>query len=279
MISGKKMWKLGLFCATLAGLMLLATADARARCGSCDAKAISAGTGISAEKDVKAAATEAAGKAKEALGKEKAKLVLVFDAGVKDKAALLAGVASVFDAGIIHGCSAYSPLTQESNDGTVGVLALGGSVKVATAIANLEGGEKPCGERIGKALKEAADAKCKGKLLILFGSCHVPKDHDLTLGAAGVLGENFPIVGAAASKGEAVYYQGKLAEGKNNVGILLTGDFKCGFHMIKDNSPEGLFTSAEKAFKAAVGKDKEHTVLMLAFDCGGRRGKMCTGSA
>jgi len=279
MTNGMK--KIALVCAVLAGLAWIAPSLGFAACGTCakgkKKATIAAGTGVSCEKDAAAAGAEAAEKAKAALGKVKPKLVLVHDAGgeIEDKAALLKGVSSVFDPSIIYGCSSYGPITQDNNTGTVGVLALGGDITVTAAISNLEGGHKPCGIRIGESLEKASKSKCKGKVLLLFGACHVPKDHDLTLGAATVLGEKFPIIGGAASKGEAVYYQGKVAEGKNNVGLLLSGNFTCGFNFIKDmTNKETVIASAGTAFEAAVGKNKKNVVLMFAFDCGGRRGAM-----
>lgn len=249
---------------------LLTTAVAGG-CGS----ALSVGTGQSMLKDPAKAGAEAAVGAKAALAGADAKVVLVFDnigKKVEDKQKLLEGVGSVFDKSIIYGCSSYSPLTQYGNEGSVGVLALGGKVKITTAVANLENGYEACGKQIGESLKKADLPKAKGKVLLLFGDCHVPKNDELVGGVKGQLGEKFPIVGGA-SAGDFLYNAGQIVR-KSNIGILLTGDFKCSFSTKKDNSPEGLITSARDAFKQSVGQKKDDAALAFVFDCGGRRGKM-----
>jgi hypothetical protein len=91
-------------------------------------------------------------------------------------------------------------------------------------------------------------------------------------GLCGVLGEKFPIVGAAAFQDD-IFVKGERVKG-SNVGILLTGPFACGFGLMKDMTPEGLINSARDTFKAAIGEKKDKVALVLAFDCGGRRGEM-----
>ncbi|KPJ73168.1 MAG: hypothetical protein AMS14_06700, partial [Planctomycetes bacterium DG_20] len=166
-IGGRRLL-VGIVCAAL---MLLAA-------GVAHAKAIAVGNGLSTSSDAKVAGTEAARKAKEALGDNKAKAVLVFNSGALAKGyeQVLEGVASVFDAAVIHGCGAYAALTQEGNEGSAAVLAIGGDVEVTTAVAETAGkdDDEACGKRIGEALKDAA-AKGPGKVLILFGDCHVPR--------------------------------------------------------------------------------------------------------
>jgi len=262
----------------VAVLAAMAADAAIANCGHCGSKSdtpscaapLAVGNGLSALTDAQAAGADAAKKAKAAIGDCAPKLVLVFDSNaVEDKAKMLAGVCSVFDASLVYGCPGYSPLTQDGNAGTVGVLAIGGKIQVTTAVSDLAGGHRACGQRIGERLKAASKAKAAGRLLILFGDCHVPADDDLVKGACSVLGTKFPAVGGASSG--CVYDKGKVIQ-KSNLGILLSGCFKCDFSMKKDNSPEGLITSARDAFTASKGKDK--AVLVLVFDCGGRRGKM-----
>jgi len=174
--------------------------------GAAAAPAVVAGTGHSVLKDAGKAGEEAATKAKAALGGQAAKVVIVFDSvpgkvPVKEK--LLAGVGKVFDASIVYGCSAYDPITRESNFGTVGVLAIAGKIKATGAASDLKGGHVACGKRIGDALKPAVPQK-GGRVVLLFGSCHVPADDKLVKGVCSVLGEKFPAAGAAASKGEFI---------------------------------------------------------------------------
>ena len=240
--------------------------------------ALAVGNGLSELTDPAKAAEEAAEEAKASLGGNEAKLVLVFDSLESDpdkKEEMLNEITEVFASAIIYGCSTYDAITQESNKGKIGVLALGGDIVVAAAVSDLTDGHKACGRRIGQALKEKSGIQTKGKLLIMFGSCHVPSDNDLTLGAAEVLDESIPIIGGAASSGEFVYYQGKVVPGQNNLGILITGDFQCGFSMIKKDGKEAVIASAGEAFASAANNtDTENIKLMFAFDCGGRRETM-----
>ena len=264
MSTSKIILSIALVVVVAAGLSLTAaTAEA----------ALASGNGVSSLKDSKEAGVEAATKAKAALGKTKPKLVLVYDAA-KDKQAVLAGVATVFDASIIYGCPGYGPITQDSNSGDVAVLAMGGDITVTTAMAKVESkrGQKACGEAIGKQLKAATEEKGHGKLLLLFGDCHVNSNNDLVKGACSVIGEKFPVIGGAAKgSGASIYFQGKVVP-KSNVGILISGHFTCGFAGRKDMSKEGLVSSATKTFTDAAGKNK--VALMLVFDCGGRRGAL-----
>ena len=245
--------------------LLLATAG--------NASAVTFGVGSSESKDALAAGTEAAQAAAKALGDKKAKLVLVFhkDDLTEDSKKVLDGVGSVFDSGIVYGANAYAALTHQNNDGRLAVLALA-DVDVAAAVAPVDGDHQGCGVSIGKQLKSACEAAAGGKLLMLFGACHVPSNNDLVKGALSVLGEDLATIGGASYK-DRTYAAGKPVEG-SNVGILISGDFKCGFGINKDNSPKGLIASAKETFEQAVGDAADKVTLMLVFDCGGRRGEM-----
>jgi hypothetical protein len=243
-----------------------------ADCSKCTLKV---GNGLSQLADAQQAGAEAAKQAKEALGKGTAKVVLVYDCLKNDpaeKEKLIEGVGSVFDKAIIFGCSSYSPLTQQSNKGTVGVLAMAGDVAVETAVADLYDDYQLCGVKIGACLQQQGLPRSKGKVLLLFGDCHVDKNDALVAGVKSILGEKFPIVGGA-SRGDYLYYKGKIVR-KSNLGLLLSGNFKCGFSTKMDNSPEGLINSARQACTEAIGGRKDNVVMTFAFDCGGRRGKM-----
>ena len=110
-------------------------------------------------------------------------------------------------------------------------------------------------------------------MLLLFGACHIPRNNQVVKGICGVLGETFPIVGAAAYQ-DSVVAKGEVVKAKSNVGLLLTGKFTCGFGLKKDMSREGLINSARETFQSAIGDKKNKVALMLVFDCGGRRGAM-----
>ena len=241
--------------------------------------ALEVGVGLSNSTDARAAGVEAATQAKAALGDEQPKLVLVYNSMDLKKPAqigeMLAGVGSVFDAGIVYGCTGYAPLTQHGSGGTVGLLALAGDFGVTTALAPVEGddGYRACGKRIGQALKEAAGVDAPGRLLLLFGDCHVPANDDVVKGVCSVLGETFPVVGGSSSATMGVYEKGKFVP-KSNLGILLTGDFACRLSIKQDNSPRGLIDSARATLRDAVGEGEKKPAVVFVFDCGGRRGKM-----
>ena len=257
------------------GRMAVCVGLALAMAGAQVSAAIVCGNGISTAKDGKAAATEAATKAKAGLGGKEAKLVLVFHTGelIKQRAKVLEGVASVFKPEIVYGACGYATLTQESQEGTVAVLALGGDIEVTAAVAPTKNKDDDvnCGKQIGEALKDAA-AKGPGKVLLLWGACHIPRNDQVVAGIRGVLGDDLPIVGAAAFQ-DHTYAQGKPVT-SSNLGILITGKFTIGCGLRKDMSPEGLISSATECYKDAIGDKKDKLALVLTFDCGGRRGEM-----
>jgi len=256
--------------AVLAGMMTLMLADAAAA-------DICVGNGHSELADPQQAGKEAATKAKAALGEQEAKVVLVFDSvgnGVPDKEAMLAGVAAVFDESIVYGCAAYAPITQDCNTGTVGVLALGGDIKAVAATAEVEDSHETCGKKIGEGLKAAGVPETGGRVVLLWGACHVPANDALVGGVCGVLGEKFPVAGGAAFR-DLLYVQGKVLP-ESNLGLMLCGDFRCGFSAknAPANDKERAIAVAGEAAEAALGQRKDKAVLVLAFDCGGRRGQM-----
>lgn len=263
-----------------AAALIVTAGPAWAACGACGPKGghahgLGIGVGHSEAKDSVKAGDEAAMQAKSALKGKKAEVVIVFDC-VKDKQAMLDAVAKHFEAKKIYGCSAYNAITHVGPAGTVGVLALTG-VHADAAIFPLEGkkGHEACGKLIGEALKPAvAKNKDHGQLLVLIGDAHYPVNQKLIDGVCGVLGKTFPISGGAA-KGGLTYYQGKVHK-KSNLGLLISGDFTCGFAIkkAKTTKPMDVVNAAGEAFSKAVAGKKDKLQMVFAFDCGGRRGQM-----
>ena len=240
-------------------------------------KAMMVGVGHSEATEPAEAGREAAKQAKEALKGRSADVVFVFDCvggGVEGKQAMLDAVAEHFPAGKIYGCSAYNAITPTGPAAAVGVLALSG-VRVNAALSDLEGGHEACGKRIGEALAPAAKKTAnRGRLLVLIGDCHYPINQKLVDGVLGVLGEQFPVSGGAANGG-LTYSQGKVHK-KSNLGVLISGDFTCGFAIkkAKTTEPMDVVNQAGLAFRQAIDDDQDKLQLVLAFDCGGRRGQM-----
>ena len=257
-------------CAALVLALGAGLRDARAGTG------LVCGTGMSLSTDARAAGVEAATKAKQAMGAVTPKVVLVHHSGAlfKGYAHMLDGVTSVFDKSIVYGCGAYAALTHESNNAHVSVLALGGDIGVNVAVAKTAGkaDDVACGRRLGESLKQAAQADAVGRVLVLFGDCHIPRNDQVVKGLRGVLGDAFPIIGAAAYQ-SAIYVKGQRVTG-SNLALLVTGPFVCGFSLKKDMSREGLVTSARDCVRESVTRRKGNPALVLVFDCGGRRGAM-----
>ena len=275
-------------CLLVAAIVMVTVQPADAKCGTCGAEgkagakhahAVVAGTGYSELTDGEKAGVEAAKKAQKAIGKCKPKLVLVFGMSKKfDQAKAVAGVVSVFDPKIVHGCAGYNTITEEGNAGTVSVLALGGDICVTPVIADIEKKDfEGSGKKIGEALKKASEVKASGKVVVLIGDCHVKSNDKVVKGITGVIGTKIPVVGGAAMGG-TTYFEGKVAGKGKNVGILITGDFLVGCSILKEGPADvhanKVVAAAGQAFKNAVGKNLEHTALVFAFDCGGRRGNM-----
>ena len=243
------------------------------------------GTGASSQKDPQAAAAEAATNALRGFGSAKPKLVLVFDQAEAGEA-VLRGVNSVFDPNIVFGCESYSPITEEGNNPRVGVLVIGGDVEVQPAMAKLDNSNDKftqCGREIGRQIKAAAPAvKPAGELMILFGSCHEPTDDQLVGGVRAELGDKYPAVGAAVSRGENVYYQGKVVKGID-VGVVIRGNFRCDFacKQAQGDGRDKLVSSARDAVAqvrgSSVGSEPAKAsspAMLFIFDCGGRRGQL-----
>ena len=260
----------------LASLLILTAGGIWGQAAAAE-KSILAGNGYSELKDPQQAGAEAAAKAKAALGDRAAKLVLVFDSvggGAKGKQKMLDGVATVFDSSIVYGCSAYAPLTQDSNTGTVGVLAVGGDVNAVPAVARVEGDHEACGRKIGQSLNAAGVPESTGRLVLLFGACHVPKNDDLVRGVSSVLGPEFPVAGGAALR-DFLYHKGKVVL-DSNLGLLLTGNFKCSLSAkgARGEKKERVIAVAGEAAREAVGRQKDRAALVMVMNCGGRRGEM-----
>lgn len=233
-----------------------------------------AATGVAALSDPLRAGAQAAFRARQDLGEQRASLALVFDSVDRTEAAkrkLLDGVGWFFDGAVVYGCEGFGPLTQKSASGTVGVLAIGEDVAVTSASAPIAGGHRECGVAIGKALKAAVDrSKAPGKLVVLLGDCHVPADDDVAAGVQSVLGSTVRVVGGSAPLKGFVYERGQVKSGICQ-GILLSGNFEVGCATLSGQGIDGIVEAARKACSQAVGTSASVTSLVLAFDCVSRK--------
>jgi len=271
----------------VAVVVMVSACEAYANCGACGKSArkahqhkFLAGNGLSDAKDAKEAGAGAARLARESLGKHAAKVVIVFAGRKQTSPEMVAGVATVFPKDIIYGCEGYGPVTQDGNlnDNGVAVIAIGGDVAItAAASAGVGQGRERylnCGKALGETLKDAATKANKGKVLLTFGDQHVGDNKHFVEGLKSVLGEKFPIIGAAAGgAGNKEIVKGEIVKG-TNVGILMAGDFELGLAREGGKGGEGFIKASGDAFQRAVGKKKDDLVMSFVFDCGGRRGQM-----
>lgn len=245
------------------------------------------GWGQSAAVDAKIAGSEAATKAKAALGATEPKVVLVFAARTQLTPQLIEGVAAVFDKSLIYGCEGYSPVTPEGNFAEAGhsikagvsILGMGGDVEftpasavVAKAAAKTDrpGVFRENGKAIGAALKQANSAAKGGKLILTFGNQHVGDNQFFVDGVMEELGKEIKMVGAAAGGDTACeIVRGEIVKGAN-VALLMTGHFKVNTAAGHGNEVQ----TADEAFKAVLGNGGNKAALIFVFDCGGRRGNM-----
>ncbi|MCL1920249.1 MAG: FIST C-terminal domain-containing protein [Kiritimatiellaeota bacterium] len=250
-------------------------------CGMLQAQVLKVGTGASELADAKAAGAEAAAAAKAALGDTPAKAVIVFAARAQVNAELVEGVAQHFGKPLICGCEGYSPLTCKGNFAErghgiphgVAVLALGGDTEVTVAAeCVLDGGFAASGEKLGVALKEAAQREAKSRLVLTFGNQHVGENQPLMDGFYKGLGVTLPVVGAAAGGQDAKeIVKGEVVTGVN-VAVLLSGAYSFGVGLAGGGGD--LAQKAAEAFAAATTAHGGKPVVAFVFDCGGRRGDM-----
>ena len=226
-------------------------------------------TGLSSSADPRQAAIEAASQAKAELAGQRPQLVLVFDRA-DDHEAMCQEVGEVFDQQLIYGCSSYGPITDHGNEGTVGVLAIAGGVDVAIASAPVNKDHQACGRAIGDAIQQANLPDSPGRVMILFGSCHVPANDRLVQGVRSVLGDTFPIAGGASSAGEFIYRQGEVVHGVN-LGILICGDFSFGLSTQGEQQKQGILATAQSAVADAMKPTANQADVVFTFGCGGRK--------
>jgi len=244
------------------------------------------GAGISAKADPAAAAAEACAHAKAAIAPATAKCVLLCDNFGGQRAAVLKGACSVVPASVVHGVVTYAQFTNAAAPGkkSVAALAIGGKdVQVSTAcVPSVRGKELECGAELGGKLKAVVEGARDGKLLILVGDCHVPKNKPLTQGVQQALGKDLAIIGCSAktTKDVCVYNAGQqVAQGA--LAVLISGPFQIGLSAgtvgWDKGTPEQICESAGQTVATAVKALGAAPDAIIAFDCGGRRGLLLKG--
>lgn len=206
------------------------------------------------------------------------------------KQAALKGVASVFPKERIYGCATYGSFDKVGcfDLDSVTLMGIGGDGIVVSAalmpkldIAGLsiEENLELLTERLHKAGATLAKDIAKSdddQLLIVMADAHSPKNQFLVEGLQQELGADFPITGGSANKNAGqtfVYYEGKAYQDAA-IALMLAGDFKVALagRQAKDN--DAVISSAGDAAAEAKEKLGCEPIAALAFNCGGRKGKL-----
>lgn len=208
----------------------------------------------------------------------------------ENKELVLKGVASVFPAEKIFGGASYGMYTQggvQARD-AVALLGIGGEgVTVAWALEEKMGAagltlEKDkeklttalqgAGERLAKKLPAAPAAS----MMLLIADAHSPKNQLLIDGVQNVVGKKLPITGGSVNKNAEqnwVCYQGKLYTDAA-IAVTLAGDFSVAQtgRQAKDN--DAVISTAREGSAEVVKKLGKTPLLVVAYDCAGRKGKL-----
>lgn len=237
----------------------------------------------------KAAATALVG----SMGGAKLQAVIVAEC-FEDEAAkrqALEGVCSVVPAAVVYGGSTYGSFAQSGCvdiDG-ISLLGIGGDgITVETAVVRDMGVGKLSMEEAadeiesrlhtsGAELARALQRSESDRLLIVIPDAHSPKNAFVVAGVQEVVGKDFPITGGSANKSEgqtAVYYRGELLR-DSAVALLLSGDFEVALAGRKAKDNDAVIATAKDGAVEALSKlGDAKPFAAIAFDCGGRKGKL-----
>jgi len=210
------------------------------------------------------------------------------DKALKQKA--LAGVASVFPGRLIVGAANYGSFTQAGSldFDSVSLMAIGGDgiaarialvdnmgaagLSLETQKDQLAGALRTAGAKLAGQLPRTADAK----MMIVFADAHSPKNQFLIEGVQQVTGKQFPIVGGSVCKNQGMtwlYYNGKM-HGDSAVAVMLYGDFDVSLAGRQAKSNDKVIATAREGAAEVVKNLKGEPVCLMAFNCGGRLGKL-----
>lgn len=227
-----------------------------------------------------------------AMGGTEPHIVLMVDcydeAPLKKEA--LKGVASVFPKGVICGGASYGSFTQGGSlgDDAVTLLGIGGDGIAVRAALEIEMGAAGLDmetqkDKLAKALTEAGArlaikvaAAAEDALLILVADAHSPKNQFVIDGVQSVVGKTLPITGGSVNKNAGqtfVIYRGKMFA-DSALAIVLNGDLKVAQTGRQAKSNDAVLATAMEGSAEALKKLGTKPVAALAFDCGGRMGKL-----
>ncbi|HJN15404.1 MAG TPA: FIST N-terminal domain-containing protein [Armatimonadota bacterium] len=249
-------------------------------------------TGAAENADPFLAGQEAAEALRDAMGGTEPHVVFVSECFERkaDKVKVLAGVASVFDRQRICGGSSYGMFTQAgvADLDAVALLGIGGDgVGVTVALQKKMGAKGLSMEEdepeltgalngAGASLADRLPDPETAALVIVLSDAHSPKNQLLLDGVQLVLGADAPVTGGSVNKNAGqnwVYYKGK-PHTDAAIAIMLTGDFDVALagRQAKDN--DAVISTAREGSAAVLDGLGKPPLAVLAFDCGGRMGKL-----
>jgi len=208
----------------------------------------------------------------------------------KAKRQAIAGVATVFPKKLIFGGAVYGMYTQEGALDTDGLslLALAGEgLQVQAALTENMGAAGLSMETEKDALVSALNAGgadlaqkitdvSAADLMIVMADAHSPKNQYLIDGIQKIAGKKLPITGGSCNKNDGltyIYYRGELYKDAA-VALALNGKMKVAQSGRQAKSNDKVISTANEGSATAVKALKVKPLVLLAYDCAGRMGKV-----
>jgi len=249
-------------------------------------------TGAASGDDPYGAGRAAAEQLRVAMGGVAPQAVVLMESyeGLRNKRAVVRGVASVFGKDVVFGGASYGGFTQSGSvdwDGVV-LLGIGGpgvgvtaalSEKMGAAGLSLEENEAELKQALnagGAGLAEQMPGVEGGSFFIVIGDAHSPKNQLLIDGVQSVAGKKLPITGGSVCKNAGqnwVYFRGK-AYTDSAIGLLVTCPLRTSQAGRQAKSNEKVISTAREGAATALEGVDGKAVALLAFNCGGRKGKL-----
>lgn len=206
------------------------------------------------------------------------------------KQSVLLGVASIFPRERLFGCATYGSFDRTGchDLDAVTLMGIGGDgIAVSAAVTpkldctglTMEDHLDLLKERLhkgGAALAKDISKSTEDQLLIILADAHSPKNQFLVEGLQQVLGADFSITGGSANKNTGqtfVYYAGE-AHQDAAIALMLSGNFNVAMAGRQAQSNDAVISSAGEAASAAKENLGGEALAALAFNCGGRKGKL-----
>ncbi len=138
-------------------------------------------------------------------------------------------------------------------------------------------------EKLTAALNQAGEQLAgklpnlqEGSLLVLISDAHSPKNQLLLDGVQKVAGRELPITGGSVNKNAGqnwVYFRGE-AHTDSAIALLLAGPFQATQAGRQAKTNEAVIETASEGSASVLKKAPARPIAMLAFNCGGRMGKL-----